>query len=190
MNGGMCNSGTCRWTVRRDVVADGDDGAQSTGGSVALDTNNEEVTDDDQWVGFRFGALGIPDGSTIQSAVVRLQNIGDRAPAMDIFVEGTAYPDVLAATSNNLSRRVLPGQASVRWASDNDVDTSSGRFVTADFGSLVQSSLDNGTLQLDSPLHVLMECSNSTGDTDVDVSFREDGGTDPELVITVRGPIQ
>ncbi len=186
----MCNTGACRWTVRRDVAQDGDDGAQFTDGSVNLDTNNEELTQDDQWVAFRFGALGIPPGSSIQSAVVRLQNIGDRAPALDIFLEDSAYPAVFAANSSNFSRRVIPGQPSVRWASDNDLDTTSGRFVTADFGSLVQGALDSRTLQLDSPLHVLMQCSNSTGDTDIDVSFREDAGADPELLITVRGPTQ
>lgn len=103
-------------SLQIQVSADGDDAEESNTGSMSV--NN--VTLDygqEQWVGFRFNSVTIPQGATITSSTIEARATDNDSSATDLTIFGQDADDAatFGAGSNNLSLRPRT-DASADWS--------------------------------------------------------------------------
>jgi hypothetical protein len=113
-------------------------------GHVAVTSSDLEMVDDSGWhggdqlIGLRFPGLAVPQGSTIESAFVRLTADGSDSGATSLTLSAQAANNALAftAATNDISSRMQTA-ASVDWSSVG-AWTDGAQYDSPDIAALVQ----------------------------------------------------
>jgi|GEM_PF-6736624 len=110
---GVCFAQT---SLTIQVGADNDDAEENDTGGVSLNDDTLELGEQ-QWVGFRFNAVTVPQGATITSAYVEMRATAANSESTDLTIFGQDANDAatFGAGSNNLSIRPMT-DASVDWS--------------------------------------------------------------------------
>ena len=125
------------------VGSDNDDAEEDDGGSVSL--NNDELElGQKQWIGFRFNAVTVPPGATINSAYVEMRSTDNNSESTDLTVFGENADDAatFSSGSNNLSSRPMT-TAAVDWSNVEDWDKNQWH-DTPDLSAIIQEIVDRG----------------------------------------------
>jgi hypothetical protein len=129
-------------SFERQVAESTDDAYQSSVGATANVTNvSIVIANADQYAGFRFPNVTIPQGSTINSAYVDIVHpqSADLTAKMDLYCQlGNAA--VFAAATNNISERTRTA-ASVFW---NATVPGTGYQSSPSLLSIVQEAISHG----------------------------------------------
>ncbi len=126
------------------VGASADDADQSNTGSTLITRTPLLNTDGaDEWNGWRFQGVTIPDGATITSAYLTLYFTSSSSDEPDVTIYGAnkgASGGQFSEAQNNITNRTRT-TASVNWGSA-DLGAP-GWFDTSDLSTIVQELIDN-----------------------------------------------
>lgn len=101
-----------------DVSAGGDDGAESTGGSVVLSTITLDDDSVGDIVGFLFRGLNVPKDASIITSYINVTPTDSGRQSPNVTIRGQGSPANFATTTNNFSGRTMT-TASASWLASN-----------------------------------------------------------------------
>ena len=120
--------GTTAWYVEinytankftREITASGDDGAETTGGSMVLATTTMDGDSVGDIIGLMFRGVAVPAGATVTTAVLKVwpNDAGRHSP--NVTIKGQYNPANFASTGSNFSSGRTLTTASVSWVATN-----------------------------------------------------------------------
>jgi type IV pilus assembly protein PilY1 len=125
----------------RTVAASGDDGAESTGGSVNLSTTTMDTDSVGDIMGFMFRGVQIPDGATVTTAYLKVYTNDSGRDSPNVTIKAEYNPAAFSTSSSNFSGRTLT-TASASWVA---TDIGIGAYKNSpSLTSVLQEVVDNG----------------------------------------------
>jgi hypothetical protein len=91
----------------RTVAASGDDGAESTGGSVNLSTTTMDTDSVGDIMGFMFRGVQIPDGATVTTAYLKVYTNDSGRDSPNVTIKAQYAPAAFGTGSTNFSSRTM-----------------------------------------------------------------------------------
>jgi hypothetical protein len=98
----------------RTVSASGDDGAESTGGSMTLTTTTMDTDSVGDIMGFMFRGVQVPTGSSITTAYLKVYTNDSGRDSPNVTIKAEYNPAAFSTSSSNFSGRTLT-TASASW---------------------------------------------------------------------------
>lgn len=168
------------------IITGTDDAEEFTTGVVstsAIDLDFFQNTFD--WFGLRFQSVTIPNGATINSAVIvftaQATSTGPVANSITIYGEDEDTTTTFAETTNNISNRTTTTQ-SVSWAAEQSW-IRNVTFESPDLSAIVQEIVDRASWASGNHLSILMDQTGQSNDRDA-WAFDGAPGKAPVLQIT------
>jgi len=172
-------------TVSVKIGAGTDDAEEQDNGTMVLaDGDLDFFQTNTAWLGLRFQSVAIPNGATINSAVVRLtaQNSDTGTPGTaDIFCEDVDDATTFTSTASDISNRTTT-TASVSWEDEQNWIRDQA-FDTPDISAVVQEVIDRAGWATGQDLNVIFQRTAAANDRDA-YSFDGVPGKAAELRIT------
>lgn len=130
--------------VSEQVGASADDASQS-GTTVSTSGTAPDVDATNEWFGFRFQTVAVPQGATITAAWLSVMPISTSNPDHPIYAEDTDDAAAFTTTANDISGRSRT-TATVTWSSTSDLAAlGSDLFIsTPNLAALIQEVVDRG----------------------------------------------
>jgi hypothetical protein len=127
--------------LTRTVAASGDDGAESTGGSMTLTTTTMDVDGVGDIMGFMFRGVQVPTGSSITTAYLKVYTNDSGRDSPNVTIKAQYNPAAFSTSSSNFSGRTLT-TASASWVA---TDIGIGAYKNSpSLTSVLQEVVDNG----------------------------------------------
>jgi len=169
-------------------ISAGTDDAEQSGSSMAL-TQSDLDFFQSRYIGLRFQSVTIPNGATINSAVVELvaeENESGTSGTMNIFCEDVDDSSTFTSASNNISGRTMT-TAYTAWT--NEATWSGGNtYDTADFTTAVQEVVNRSGWATGQDMSVIFVPVTSTNDRDAE-SYEGNASKAPTLKINYSAPL-
>ncbi len=133
----------CGQTFNGTIAASADDASQFSSATVVINgstsTNLDRV---DEYAGFRWDGVTVPNGAMIESASITVQVFSGTLdePEHTVYAEAADDPIAFVAVANDISDR--PGTSTVLW--DDPNLGAPGRFATPDLTTPIQEVVDRG----------------------------------------------
>jgi hypothetical protein len=125
----------------RTVAASGDDGAESTGGSMTLTTTTMDTDSVGDIMGFMFRGVQVPTGSSITTAYLKVYTNDSGRDSPNVTIKAEYNPAAFSTSSSNFSGRTLT-TASASWVA---TDIGIGAYKNSpSLTSVLQEVVDNG----------------------------------------------
>jgi hypothetical protein len=125
----------------RTVSASGDDGAESTGGSMTLTTTTMDTDSVGDIMGFMFRGVQVPTGSSITTAYLKVYTNDSGRDSPNVTIKAEYNPAAFSTSSSNFSGRTLT-TASASWVA---TDIGIGAYKNSpSLTSVLQEVVDNG----------------------------------------------
>jgi hypothetical protein len=125
----------------RTVSASGDDGAESTGGSMTLTTTTMDTDSVGDIMGFMFRGVQVPTGSSITTAYLKVYTNDSGRDSPNVTIKAEYNPAAFSTSSSNFSGRTLT-TASASWVA---TDIGIGAYKNSpSVASVLQEVVDNG----------------------------------------------
>jgi hypothetical protein len=127
--------------LTRTVSASGDDGAESTGGSMTLTTTTMDVDGVGDIMGFMFRGVQVPTGSSITTAYLKVYTNDSGRDSPNVTIKAQYNPAAFSTSSSNFSGRTLT-TASASWVA---TDIGIGAYKNSpSLTAVLQEVVDNG----------------------------------------------
>jgi hypothetical protein len=127
--------------LTRTVTASGDDGAESTGGSMTLTTTTLDTDSVGDIMGFMFRGVQVPTGSSITTAYLKVYTNDSGRDSPNVTIKAEYNPAAFSTSSSNFSGRTLT-TASASWVA---TDIGIGAYKNSpSLTSVLQEVVDNG----------------------------------------------
>jgi hypothetical protein len=125
----------------RTVAASGDDGAESTGGSMTLTTTTMDTDSVGDIMGLMFRGVQVPTGSSITTAYLKVYTNDSGRDSPNVTIKAEYNPAAFSTSSSNFSGRTLT-TASASWVA---TDIGIGAYKNSpSLTSVLQEVVDNG----------------------------------------------
>jgi hypothetical protein len=125
----------------RTVSASGDDGAESTGGSMTLTTTTMDTDSVGDIMGFMFRGVQVPTGSSITTAYLKVYTNDSGRDSPNVTIKAEYNPAAFSTSSSNFSGRTLT-TASASWVA---TDIGIGAYKNSpSLTAVLQEVVDNG----------------------------------------------
>jgi hypothetical protein len=125
----------------RTVSASGDDGAESTGGSMTLTTTTMDVDGVGDIMGFMFRGVQVPTGSSITTAYLKVYTNDSGRDSPNVTIKAQYNPAAFGTGSTNFSSRTMT-TASASWVA---TDIGIGAYKNSpSLTAVLQEVVDNG----------------------------------------------
>jgi hypothetical protein len=125
----------------RTVAASGDDGAETTGGSMVLTTTTLDGDSVGDIIGFMFRGVQIPAGSTVTTAYLKVYTNDSGRDSPNVTIKAQYAPAAFGTGSTNFSSRTMT-TASASWVA---TDIGIGAYKNSpSVVSPLQEVVDNG----------------------------------------------
>lgn len=131
------------FAVESAVAQSADDALETSTGSVSIVTTEPISDDPDEWLGWRFDALDIPQGATIESAIltVTIRDALFDEPKHTFYGHAVDDAPAFAATDFDISSRPRT-TASVLWDSADLGAVAGGTADAPDMSTILQELVD------------------------------------------------
>jgi hypothetical protein len=127
--------------LTRTVSASGDDGAESTGGSMTLTTTTMDTDSVGDIMGFMFRGVQVPTGSSITTAYLKVYTNDSGRDSPNVTIKAQYNPAAFGTGSTNFSSRTMT-TASASWVA---TDIGIGAYKNSpSLTSVLQEVVDNG----------------------------------------------
>lgn len=152
------------------VAASADDAFESAAGAVSITTILGEVDVADEWLGWRFLNVTIPQGATIDDAKItfNFDGVARDEPDVTFFGEDTDNATAFTTDANNISGRART-TASVAWDDPQlGVNPGAGDDTrdTPDLKTIVQEIVNRAGWASGNALAILCTSTNGTAERD------------------------
>jgi len=153
-------------------ITDGADDARELGGTPNLTQAANDCATSAAYLGFRFQGAGLPQGATINSAILNLHLISGSYDTPNVTQYGQLIPNapVFTTSTNDISSRTLT-QASVPWTSTSN---GTGYRQLPDIAAVLQEIVDQDDWVEDNYFVIIIR-GNSTTSSPLRISAYEGG---------------
>jgi hypothetical protein len=146
-------------TTYSSSIAAGDDDAVETGGTMNLSQTSLNANSTGQYIGLRFPGVTIPQGSTINSAVLScfLISTSYDDPLLVIYADDTDNSAAMTTATNNISSRTST-TATVAYSGTG---LGTGYKDTPDIKTVIQEITDRGGWSSGNALTLILNATSS-----------------------------
>lgn len=183
-------------TINLTVTGSSDDARQISSGGVNITDTGSTINDADEYFGYRFQNVTIPQGSTITVATLSIYvaNTANDDPDVIITAEGIDTSPAFVATSSNISDRT-DTTANIIW---QDTAIGTGYNSPPDISTVIQEIVDRAGWVSGNDLSVILRQPTATGAlrsemvdkgtgfaAKLDITYTSAAGTE-EIILRIR----